>query len=300
MGRLDVDGKPLTRAYFNAFDVVLPEPPELAITDKLSMEPLRGKRIQRIFLDTVSHLPKLAFDPLMRAYWREEVKIMNENRVAKRNEFMDFGVKSFFQLHQSDLYTQWLQEYFISEENLPQFLSFLSDTLEKNEVRVLNASIRPVPDESSDLETTHYLIDDPNNALEEVVVRWNEQRMETEFNGKHPFERCDIQVIYDVEGRKLIKVPYYKPFTEITKLLAETDIRLIKTGGQDKITVDLCLSKDEENPSMEGAEVIYGMNRLQDSEERRFVTYEVSVDRLVDFCRHASVKNHIEYMHVHR
>lgn len=155
-------------------------------------------------------------------------------------------------------------------------------------------------DESSDLETTHYLIDDPNNALEEVVVRWNEQRMETEFNGKHPFERCDIQVIYDVEGRKLIKVPYYKPFTEITKLLAETDIQLIKTGGQDKITVDLCLNKDEVNPSMEGAEVIYGMNRLQDSEERRFVTYEVSVDRLVDFCRHESVKNHIEYMHVHR
>lgn len=161
-------------------------------------------------------------------------------------------------------------------------------------------SVYYTSDESSDLETIHYVLDDPNNELDEVIKQWNEQKMSIEFNGKKPFERCDIKVIYNVDGRKLVSIPYYKPFTEITKMIAQTDIQLVKVGGQEKITVDLCLNKDEPNPEIEGAKFIYTLDRLQDKLERRYVTYEVEIARLSVFCRNPAVKNHIEYIHVHR
>lgn len=148
MGRLNIDGKPLTKVYFNTFDKVLPEinlSQSPIITESFEFEKHRGARIERIYLDAVGHLPKSWYDSLAKFYWDREVKIMDASRVATRNEIMHFGVKSFFQLHQSDLYTQWLQEYFISEENLPSFIEFLGETLEENDVRLLNASIRPVP-----------------------------------------------------------------------------------------------------------------------------------------------------------
>ncbi len=148
IGRLNVDKHPLTELYVNTFEQILPKPsPEKAplITENFELEPIRGRRFERMFLDAVGHLPKFLYDPLMRFFWNREITTMEQANIASRNEILHFGVKSFFQLHQSDLYTQWLQEYFIDEDKLPEFLAFLSATLEENDVRLLNASIRPTP-----------------------------------------------------------------------------------------------------------------------------------------------------------
>jgi FAD/FMN-containing dehydrogenase len=145
IGRLRLDGTPLKELYLNTYESVEQDHSKPLITPCFEIEPCKGQRINRIFLDAIGHLPDLLFKPLIGWFWSREVKLMEELRIASRNEILHFGLKSFVQMHQSDLYTQWLQEYFISEENLPSFLEYLGKVLEKNGVRLLNASIRPTP-----------------------------------------------------------------------------------------------------------------------------------------------------------
>jgi FAD/FMN-containing dehydrogenase len=45
----------------------------------------------------------------------------------------------------SELRTQWLQEYFIKPEHLAGFLDYLGSVLRRNDVRLINATIRPTP-----------------------------------------------------------------------------------------------------------------------------------------------------------
>lgn len=144
IGRLNINKNPLQTLYVNTFEAT--DKKERLITSDLKLESVRGERIERIFLNALGHLPDYLYAKLADVFWNREVKIMTkEQKQASRNEIMHFGIKSFFQLHQSDLYTQWLQEFFVAEENLPDFLKFLGEILEKNGVRLLNASIRPTP-----------------------------------------------------------------------------------------------------------------------------------------------------------
>ncbi|MBS0627323.1 MAG: BBE domain-containing protein, partial [Verrucomicrobia bacterium] len=144
IGRLNVNRNPLQTLYINTFETT--EHKERLITSGLKFESARGRTAERIFLAALGHLPDYIYTKLSDVFWEREVRIMaKEHRVASRNEIMHFGIKSFFQLHQSNLYTQWLQEFFIAEENLSDFLKYLGETLERNEVRLLNASIRPTP-----------------------------------------------------------------------------------------------------------------------------------------------------------
>jgi FAD/FMN-containing dehydrogenase len=146
MGRLNIDGNPLQQITINTFDQIHPKMEERkVITPAFDMEAHRGSRIARCFLDAVGHLPKVIYDPLVKVYWNRELEIMKQGRRETRNEIMNFEAKSFFQLGQSDLYTQWLQEYFVTADELVPFLKRLGGILEENDVRLLNASIRPVP-----------------------------------------------------------------------------------------------------------------------------------------------------------
>jgi FAD/FMN-containing dehydrogenase len=140
---LNINGNPLQKVICNTFEKV-PYAPAM-ITEDFEVEPDRGRRIERICLDALGHLPKFLNDKLVDWFWNGRVKSMSAGNTDSRNAILHFGVKSFFQLHQSDLYTQWLQEYFIEEDKLEDFLQFLGPILEENEVRLLNASIRPTP-----------------------------------------------------------------------------------------------------------------------------------------------------------
>jgi FAD/FMN-containing dehydrogenase len=161
-------------------------------------------------------------------------------------------------------------------------------------------------DASSDLETIQVLLDDPQDELRRVIDKWNKWKNSVaSVRGKNPYERCEIKVLHSVDGRKLISVPFYKPFTKFVEIAASRkykDLHLLKVGGQDKITLDVCLNTTEKDPALENAERIYQMPRLQDEqvEKRRYVTYEVSIDKIQAFYKLKTVKNHVEYMHVHR
>ncbi|MBX9744244.1 MAG: hypothetical protein K2X08_03420 [Chlamydiales bacterium] len=62
-----------------------------------------------------------------------------------RNEALHPPINAFKILHHSDLHAQWLQEYFVKPDHLPNFLRFLGAELKANEVRLINATIRPTP-----------------------------------------------------------------------------------------------------------------------------------------------------------
>ena len=62
-----------------------------------------------------------------------------------RNEALHPPINSFKFLHHSGLHAQWLQEYFVDKDKLANFLRFLGAELKANQVKLINATIRPTP-----------------------------------------------------------------------------------------------------------------------------------------------------------
>ncbi|MBS0627146.1 MAG: hypothetical protein JSS09_02920, partial [Verrucomicrobia bacterium] len=148
------------------------------------------------------------------------------------------------------------------------------------------------PESSSDLEKIYVLLDDPRNQIEKAIEEWDLWK-----KTEKAYDRCEIKLIHQADGRKLLSVPFYKPFTKFAETLAKyTDIDLLKVGGREKITVDICLASLEDNPTLQGAELVYQIDRLQDPMKRRYATYEVAITKLQEFCN--KTKDHIEYIHV--
>jgi hypothetical protein len=108
-------------------------------------EPKWGTRVERIALKLVCHLPQFCVTRLLSAFWSKEKSAMLEGRVMTRNEALHPPINSFKFLHHSGLHAQWLQEYFVDQDRLPNFLRFLGAELKANEVRLINATIRPTP-----------------------------------------------------------------------------------------------------------------------------------------------------------
>ncbi len=186
-------------------------------------------------------------------------------------------------------------------------VSAISATVSYGAVGLASAFIDGVyysSDASSDLETIQVLLDDPHNRIDSVIEKWNTWKNSVEsVRGENPYARCEIKVVYAADGRKLLSVPFYKPFTKFVELAGtHPSMKLVKVGGQDKITLDVCLEEGQEIPKLLGSdEAIYEMNRLQDNErKRRYKTCEIAIDRLLSFSRQPGVKNQVEYIHVHR
>lgn len=145
-GRLSldsVDGPPLRSVCMVKYEEV--EDAEPTITNPFSKEPSLGTRIQRIGLRVIAHLSTFSVKRVLRWFWTNEKKEMLEVKTVTRNEALHPPINSFRMLHDSNMHAQWLQEYFLTEEELPAFLEFLGKTLHENNVRLVNATIRPTP-----------------------------------------------------------------------------------------------------------------------------------------------------------
>ena len=157
------------------------------------------------------------------------------------------------------------------------------------------------PNDSSDAVAVHVLIDDPLDELDSVIEKWEKAKLNTVYQNQKPYENCVMKLIYSAEGKKLVSLPFYKPFTEIAKLFSQSKaIQFQKIAGNEKVTLDLLLTDHEATPLFPGAELVYEMKRLQDPEKKRYATFEVEVDRLCSFCRDPKVEGHLEYIHAHR
>lgn len=159
---------------------------------------------------------------------------------------------------------------------------------------LISAPIRKFYTAETNLEpdTIKILIKDPKNNLDGVIGRWEEEK-DAEFE-----KNCKIEVIYETpDGHKLVSVPRYRPFTKICEYLAnEFELELLEVGNQKEISVDVLVEKEQETLDIIGSRVVYEMDRLQDPDGRRYVTYQVPVDRLQLFQRIGALQT-IEYIH---
>ena len=115
------------------------------VTENFLLEPTLGTRMERIGLKLIAHLSNFSVRRLISWFWKKERESMFKERHLTRNEALHPPINAFKMLHNSNLHTQWLQEYFVTEKNLPNFLRFLGAELKANDVRLINATIRPTP-----------------------------------------------------------------------------------------------------------------------------------------------------------
>lgn len=146
-GRLVLDslkGAPLRRVCMVSYEKDR-ENPEVGPTKNFAMESKWGTRLERGALKMASHLSNFSIKRLISLFWSSERNAMLKGDRVTRNEAMHPPINAFKMLHHSNLHTQWLQEYFVKPENLPAFLRFLGRELKNNQVRLINATIRPTP-----------------------------------------------------------------------------------------------------------------------------------------------------------
>lgn len=102
---------------------------------KLVNEPHRGNRMDRIKIHALRCIPGL-----IKLAWKMEKSGATTTRKALRTEFMRPPINPVFNNSQVD--TEWLQEFFFKGEDLDEFRKFLAKTLTENQVPVYNASVR--------------------------------------------------------------------------------------------------------------------------------------------------------------
>lgn len=136
------------------------------------------------------------------------------------------------------------------------------------------------------------LISDPQNELDVIVEQWEKEKdPQNDLNNK-------IEVIHETaDGHKLVSLPRYKPFTKICGYLSNAQhLEILEIANHKKISVDVLLDEATATPQVEGARVVYEMEKLQDEARRRYVTYMVNVNALKVFERVVGTGN-IEYIH---
>ena len=147
-GRLVLDnleGPPLRKVCMVRYERDTEATATAIPSPNFSPEPSLGTRIERIGLKLFAHFSNFSVRRLTSWFWERERAAMLEGRRLTRNEALHPPINAFAMLHHSNLHAQWLQEYFIKEENIADFLRYLGPKLKANDVRLLNATIRPTP-----------------------------------------------------------------------------------------------------------------------------------------------------------
>ena len=83
--------------------------------------------------------------------WNTEKKVFSKiynHHIVTRNNAMEKPLK-FASDHYKKGHADWLQEYFVPLNKLPQFIQILRQVILKNNMNILNITIRSVPKESN-------------------------------------------------------------------------------------------------------------------------------------------------------
>lgn len=157
-------------------------------------EPERGKATDKIKLHAIRRLG------FLRSYaWQKERASMLKPAVATRNEIMRPPINVIF--NDSNVDTEWLQEYFVRGESLAPFLKFLAQVLQKNSVPVFNASVRYVKQDPDSI-----LSYSQNSDHFAVVLFFNQKLTRKEIKKTRNWVRQVIDYLIENEGT------YYLPY----------------------------------------------------------------------------------------
>ncbi|STX51286.1 cytokinin oxidase [Legionella busanensis] len=134
--RLSLDPKDLLGTGV-AVDYVQVDNSKQVKTENLIQEGTYGSRINRILVNMANQ-----FAWMRDKYWQREYGrlLRNDSPPMTVNQIMQPPINAMFNNAVSE--AEWLQEYFIPEENLRDFLYALSRLLTSNQVALINASVR--------------------------------------------------------------------------------------------------------------------------------------------------------------
>jgi hypothetical protein len=102
----------------------------------LKIEDQKGTRLQRIMINVARQ-----FDWARRIWWNmERQDYLDNHPIAPRNEIMQAPINAMFNTSVSE--AEWLQEYFLPGDQLESFIKDFGQILKKNDVTLLNATVR--------------------------------------------------------------------------------------------------------------------------------------------------------------
>ncbi|WP_165485067.1 FAD-binding protein [Legionella rowbothamii] len=107
------------------------------IKDDLRPEAAHGTRFDRVMINMARHSSWAR-----QKYWEMESSrlLANDSEAMSVNKIMQPAINAMFNSSKSE--TEWLQEFFLPEENLADFLKDLGTLLQDNNVALINASVR--------------------------------------------------------------------------------------------------------------------------------------------------------------
>ncbi|ARH00994.1 FAD-binding protein [Legionella micdadei] len=134
--RLSLDPKNLLGSGV-AVDYVKEDEDPPCTTPHLTQEGDRGTRFNQVMINVARRVPWVR-----KKYWEGERDrlLANNSPAMTTNEIMQPPINAMFNPSVSE--AEWLQEYFLPEDQLADFLKELGRLLQENDVALLNASVR--------------------------------------------------------------------------------------------------------------------------------------------------------------
>ncbi|EKD71499.1 MAG: hypothetical protein ACD_46C00179G0002, partial [uncultured bacterium] len=142
--------------------------------------------------------------------WNLENKIFTKfykNRLVTRNNAMEKPVR-FASDHHGKSDADWLQEYFIPIDKLPKFIEVLNKVILKNNVNLLNVTIRYVP-----AEKNIFLTYSKNDCFA-VVLYFNQDLSSNKIEQAKAWTRNLINASLSLNGNYYLP---YQPFATISQ-----------------------------------------------------------------------------------
>lgn len=136
---------------------------------------------------------------------RQIFKKFYQDRVVTRNNAMEKPVR-FASDHQSNSDADWLQEYFIPTDKLPQFINTLKNIAIENQVNLLNVTIRYLPAEKN------VILNYAKNNCFAVVLYFNQNLSTKEIQQSQSWTRNLINAALSLDGNYYLP---YQPFASI-------------------------------------------------------------------------------------
>lgn len=142
--------------------------------------------------------------------WKLQKKIFSrfyKNKIITRNNAMEKPVR-FASDHSSKYDADWLQEYFIPVDKLPEFITFMQKIIMNSDVNLLNVTIRYVPAEQ------HTILNYAARDRFAVVLYFNQQLLPESLRQTKKWTYGLINAALSVNGTYYLP---YQPLAEKTQ-----------------------------------------------------------------------------------
>lgn len=195
---------------------------EAHTTENLVNEAPEGSLKDRIMLQCARHFPFL-----VDWWWKRERQDILTHKTAMRNEIMRPPIEAAFNNHSVSC-AEWLQEYFLPGEHLADFIHYLGKVLTKNEVKLLNCSVRPVIQDK--YSVMGYAKDGERFA---VVLFFTQYLQEDHVNKTRQWVRDVVDKVIEMKGTFYLPYMHFATRDQFRKCYPQYELILKKKEEYD-------------------------------------------------------------------